>query len=158
MLFFFFQAEDGIRDDLVTGVQTCALPISVSRAAPEPSSPPRVTRSQPAHQFAVSSWIHFLRGSSCQTKNGSTQPTLYFVTLLRASSSWVQVTTDDIQFDRAAARATVQNHSTQDGCYMKSVEKPVATSAAPQAKRRFDGNLCTERPPHLCRPRRRGEH
>src|SRR5947208_868416 len=27
---FFFQAEDGIRDDLVTGVQTCALPISES--------------------------------------------------------------------------------------------------------------------------------
>src|SRR5258708_8323503 len=26
--FFFFQAEDGIRDDLVTGVHTCALPIS----------------------------------------------------------------------------------------------------------------------------------
>src|SRR5258708_28387900 len=26
---FFFQAEDGIRDDLVTGVQTCALPISL---------------------------------------------------------------------------------------------------------------------------------
>src|SRR5207247_7577936 len=26
-LFFFFQAEDGIRDPLVTGVQTCALPI-----------------------------------------------------------------------------------------------------------------------------------
>src|SRR5207244_7797894 len=26
-MFFFFQAEDGIRDDLVTGVQTCALPI-----------------------------------------------------------------------------------------------------------------------------------
>ena len=25
---FFFQAEDGIRDRLVTGVQTCALPIS----------------------------------------------------------------------------------------------------------------------------------
>src|SRR5438876_1716731 len=27
MLFFFFQAEDGIRDGRVTGVQTCALPI-----------------------------------------------------------------------------------------------------------------------------------
>src|SRR5436190_15721503 len=26
-LFFFFQAEDGIRDHCVTGVQTCALPI-----------------------------------------------------------------------------------------------------------------------------------
>src|SRR5438552_6526314 len=31
-LFFFFQAEDGIRDDLVTGVQTCALPISYANA------------------------------------------------------------------------------------------------------------------------------
>src|SRR5207244_5765660 len=29
--FFFFQAEDGIRDDLVTGVQTCALPIFLMR-------------------------------------------------------------------------------------------------------------------------------
>src|SRR5258708_8556769 len=31
IVFFFFQAEDGIRDDLVTGVQTCALPISDDR-------------------------------------------------------------------------------------------------------------------------------
>src|SRR5256884_4712763 len=29
--FFFFQAEDGIRDVAVTGVQTCALPISLRR-------------------------------------------------------------------------------------------------------------------------------
>src|SRR5688500_19143110 len=28
IIFFFFQAEDGIRDYKVTGVQTCALPIS----------------------------------------------------------------------------------------------------------------------------------
>src|SRR5438105_10877869 len=32
LFFFFFQAEDGIRDPLVTGVQTCALPISVRTA------------------------------------------------------------------------------------------------------------------------------
>src|SRR5258706_11069003 len=32
--FFFFQAEDGIRDWSVTGVQTCALPISRARAQP----------------------------------------------------------------------------------------------------------------------------
>src|SRR5205823_6763886 len=44
-LFFFFQAEDGIRDKLVTGVQTCALPISdqreivVERAIPTPALP-----------------------------------------------------------------------------------------------------------------------
>src|SRR5437879_9154094 len=30
---FFFQAEDGIRDTSVTGVQTCALPISRREAA-----------------------------------------------------------------------------------------------------------------------------
>src|SRR3712207_127789 len=33
VLFFFFQAEDGIRDIGVTGVQTCALPICGHRAA-----------------------------------------------------------------------------------------------------------------------------
>src|SRR2546430_9614455 len=31
-MFFFFQAEDGIRDLTVTGVQTCALPIFRRRA------------------------------------------------------------------------------------------------------------------------------
>src|SRR2546421_7217746 len=31
IFFFFFQAEDGIRDLIVTGVQTCALPISFHR-------------------------------------------------------------------------------------------------------------------------------
>src|SRR5438552_14281703 len=35
---FFFQAEDGIRDDLVTGVQTCALPISEA-AVPRTCAP-----------------------------------------------------------------------------------------------------------------------
>src|SRR5436305_4176242 len=38
---FFFQAEDGIRDADVTGVQTCALPISMSdsvrKACPKPT-------------------------------------------------------------------------------------------------------------------------
>src|SRR2546430_5523403 len=36
IFFFFFQAEDGIRDLTVTGVQTCALPIS--HAAFDPAS------------------------------------------------------------------------------------------------------------------------
>src|SRR2546429_2397348 len=46
LLFFFFQAEDGIRDVAVTGVQTCALPIShlfsgavaLPAASPEPQT------------------------------------------------------------------------------------------------------------------------
>src|SRR5205823_11753861 len=35
-LCFFFQAEDGIRDKLVTGVQTCALPIFMLYKAGNP--------------------------------------------------------------------------------------------------------------------------
>src|SRR5206468_7505164 len=34
IFFFFFQAEDGIRDLIVTGVQTCALPISTRSRVP----------------------------------------------------------------------------------------------------------------------------
>src|SRR5437773_3362872 len=37
LFFFFFQAEDGIRDRDVTGVQTCALPILRRLPRPEPA-------------------------------------------------------------------------------------------------------------------------
>src|SRR5476651_2784207 len=53
IFFFFFQAEDGIRDIGVTGVKTCALPIS--RPDPEglpparsPPAAPRIPDSHPA--------------------------------------------------------------------------------------------------------------
>src|SRR2546425_9947847 len=47
MFFFFFQAEDGIRDKLVTGVQTCALPIWTRRVRPRARlGPERVTRQE----------------------------------------------------------------------------------------------------------------
>src|SRR5689334_23903731 len=36
-IFFFFQAEDGIRDGTVTGVQTCALPI-LAAGTPHPDA------------------------------------------------------------------------------------------------------------------------
>src|SRR5262249_59009006 len=50
IVFFFFQAEDGIRDWSVTGVQTCALPISpVGRdrgaASGDGTAPPFCARS-----------------------------------------------------------------------------------------------------------------
>src|SRR5690606_40903039 len=41
--FFFFQAEDGIRDFHVTGVQTCALPISPWAQVLEPGDIIKVT-------------------------------------------------------------------------------------------------------------------
>src|SRR5215211_8626482 len=40
--FFFFQAEDGIRDHCVTGVQTCALPISAQGRERGPITPASV--------------------------------------------------------------------------------------------------------------------
>src|SRR5690625_7943707 len=42
-IYLFFQAEDGIRDGHVTGVQTCALPISFSKvkSSTAPSCVPR---------------------------------------------------------------------------------------------------------------------
>src|SRR3712207_6879009 len=46
LFFFFFQAEDGIRDIGVTGVQTCALPIS-PRGRPR-SAPLAGSRPDPA--------------------------------------------------------------------------------------------------------------
>src|SRR2546422_6156224 len=48
LFFFFFQAEDGIRDVAVTGVQTCALPISQTHPPAVPLSPanPRITAAE----------------------------------------------------------------------------------------------------------------
>src|SRR5206468_6108399 len=48
LLFFFFQAEDGIRDLIVTGVQTCALPISRDNASPPHSTLMRRSPNQSA--------------------------------------------------------------------------------------------------------------
>src|SRR3712207_6975661 len=45
-MFFFFQAEDGIRDIGVTGVQTCALPISIYH---DPDLPP-------THHYLAAYW------------------------------------------------------------------------------------------------------
>src|SRR6266511_5063598 len=54
MFFFFFQAEDGIRDFHVTGVQTCALPIS--RYRPQGGAVvPASERGRPSSSRATSS-------------------------------------------------------------------------------------------------------
>src|SRR5258708_10686416 len=49
--FFFFQAEDGIRVDLVPGVQTCALPIlfDAIHASPPCQDHSRLRHTQPKH-------------------------------------------------------------------------------------------------------------
>src|SRR2546421_7016828 len=65
-LFFFFQAEDGIRDLIVTGVQTCALPIwrhFPPRSRPAPPAMPRAP-SRPARSSRFSDPIWGQRTSS----------------------------------------------------------------------------------------------
>src|SRR5207245_6121346 len=53
-VFFFFQAEDGIRDATVTGVQTCALPISDrDRRVDEEDRPPAHVLGQEATEHGA---------------------------------------------------------------------------------------------------------
>src|SRR5207253_8001286 len=60
---FFFQAEDGIRDGHVTGVQTCALPIWASAAAASGSEESRAaSRSAIIGSEASSWWCRRARG------------------------------------------------------------------------------------------------
>src|SRR2546426_415299 len=61
LIFFFFQAEDGIRDYKVTGVQTCALPIFVRR---RPVAGARWD----------TPWFGFARASSRSGSGGRRQP------------------------------------------------------------------------------------
>src|SRR5207253_6752499 len=49
----FFQAEDGIRDGHVTGVQTCALPISTALAKALESNPPVTSLSLQHNQIGT---------------------------------------------------------------------------------------------------------
>src|SRR2546430_13537758 len=52
--FFFFQAEDGIRDLTVTGVQTCALPISMPR---RPIPLTQVRRQRPSLRILIAAAV-----------------------------------------------------------------------------------------------------
>src|SRR5436309_9008040 len=71
-IFFFFQAEDGIRDFHVTGVQTCALPIShESPAMPAPATTTLLARfgwrptgreGKPANRSTPAIWSASRRG------------------------------------------------------------------------------------------------
>src|SRR2546429_3885144 len=66
VVLFFFQAEDGIRDVAVTGVQTCALPISSSAAC---ASTRRLNARMPSSRFKNCAGVGMRRftGSSILT-------------------------------------------------------------------------------------------
>src|SRR6478672_12404732 len=54
LFFFFFQAEDGIRDLIVTGVQTCAFPIYAVNSATATSAATMIGLKTLAGRFAAS--------------------------------------------------------------------------------------------------------
>src|SRR5689334_24426008 len=75
--FFFFQAEDGIRDGTVTGVQTCALPICLLPSTPppvkEPVAPapaPRTDRSEALLQTLLALGVDYRYGRSEERRVG----------------------------------------------------------------------------------------
>src|SRR5690348_18195811 len=53
---FFFQAEDGIRDGRVTGVQTCALPISTAASSSRAARRSRARSTSAASMRSGSAW------------------------------------------------------------------------------------------------------
>src|SRR6266849_8593068 len=69
LFFFFFQAVDGIRDPLVTGVQTCALPISSrSVSAPRPTPACRSAPSAPRPTSATRRSEERRVGKECRSR------------------------------------------------------------------------------------------
>src|SRR2546422_7327775 len=70
MIVFFFQAEDGIRDVAVTGVQTCALPISPRPAAADKVVEQRMgalLESLPAREQEILAMRFGLKGRDAHT-------------------------------------------------------------------------------------------
>src|SRR5258706_7055690 len=94
-IFFFFQAEDGIRDWSVTGVQTCALPIFIKHLKCKTSSkstPLRLrcfikyTRVLAFEQIESMCVFHFRLQSIC-TLSSLNENTFWISTSLSVSGS-----------------------------------------------------------------------
>src|SRR2546426_2516175 len=95
LFFFFFQAEDGIRDYKVTGVQTCALPISSWRSAgsarpraARSNVPPPAERSAPAQNARpapVTITARTVSSASAASKASTSSPSVVAVTALSFS-------------------------------------------------------------------------
>src|SRR6266498_802891 len=99
--YFFFQAEDGIRDADVTGVQTCALPISVLLAGVGVTPQDCGALGKVANcQVGVSvhaatdqascpiNWRLFLPPSGTTTPSGAARPTCPTTCTIGPSGSW----------------------------------------------------------------------
>src|SRR6478752_3665253 len=79
VLFFFVQAEDGIRDVAVTGVQTCALPISgAGKVALVTNATPLTGTGCPLPAAGIGDYVGYgtaSSGANC-SEGGAAAPTL----------------------------------------------------------------------------------
>src|SRR6266545_6958185 len=108
--FFFFQAEDGIRDKLVTGVQTCALPIYGQGIYDAVFTAKALSQALLAWKRGELSWAQAL-DTYAATVRAETQP-MYLATMDRvkrelctqhpdwAYRSWLRWLADDHEYKR----------------------------------------------------------
>src|SRR5256884_3151888 len=98
--FFFFQAEDGIRDVAVTGVQTCALPILYRFAALRASS---LGAGGCKTAFTKTS-----RAASCSVSSSESL-------IASAAACWALATTNSVTEEprKAAARVRSEEHTSE---------------------------------------------
>src|SRR5207248_11714646 len=109
-LFFFFQAEDGIRDRTVTGVQTCALPIyrSIQLALD-------VRREVNSHPL-VSKYFHVLGADEMIPAEFRTSG---FIDYLTPGTNWAKAV-EALKIGRASCRERVKIMVSAVQCTKKS--------------------------------------
>src|SRR5258708_20821002 len=117
VFFFFFQAEDGIRDDLVTGVQTCALPIypNVDQVALQQRVQDRLNRLSGVGTITLSAASQGFNSSGLQVNvQASNDQTLRTAPQLVLNAVQQAPTTTDVTGDLADASLliNVQAHPT----------------------------------------------
>src|SRR5712692_8350555 len=129
--FFFFQAEDGIRDGTVTGVQTCALPISghvqVSRTPASRDyrrAPTTGVREAPRHEIAGRKGLGFADA--------------VYGDLRRARVCCREVgTTKALQFDELASRGECARQALGSGSARWRRLQDVGAASAGERRRRW---------------------
>src|SRR3989442_6908551 len=118
--YFFFQAEDGIRDADVTGVQTCALPISEVETAPPGCAVAADSTSAGPTRFPPTLSVSSLRPSMYQNPSSST----------RAQSPCTQTSGNRLQYVARYFCGSRQNPRVMPGHGLRMTSSPTAPRTA----------------------------
>src|SRR2546428_2561220 len=151
-MFFFFQAEDGIRDLIVTGVQTCALPISSGRPRVDRCAEPTGTsidstlrqRHRDKRNRARSDppLLRARREGDPSARRNAPIPVPGARRLLARREPLVPGEADRVAargLPSASGRATRPSRRARSGGYGGTVWGPPSTAAAPDAAPRNSG-------------------